>query len=493
MKLEITRKQKRETFQRAGILVVLLLAWCGLAGAQHWAAVTPFPGSAGTALLRTDGDVMVEDNNTGNWYKLAPDLTGGYNTSSWILLAHQPPGYNPLYFGSAVLPDDRMVFEGGEYNFGVKDDTTLGFIFDEHPGTWTSINHPIGWGTIGDGPTVVLANGHLMLGDCCSPNEALLDATTLTWTSTGSGKADANSEEGWTLLPNATGNKVLTVDTQNGRESELYDPSTGKWSLAGNTPSFLGNSCGLAIVPEMGPAVLRPNGTVFQVGANGKTAIYNSSTGQWSAGPSFPTGLGVADGPAAILPDGNVLVMAGNISPCFTAPSSFYEFNGSTLTSVPAPPNAVNDPSFYGRLLVLPNGGHVLFTDGSSDVEVYIPKGSAKSSWAPTITSCPPATVTRGTSYTFKGTQLNGLSQGAAYGDDAQSATNFPLVRFTMTSTGNIYYGRTHGFGSMGVQTGATVVSAQVTPLTSMATGAATMVVVTNGIQSSNSCSVTVK
>jgi hypothetical protein len=295
------------------------------------------------------------------------------------------------------------------------------------------------------------------------------------------------------LLPNATGNKVLTVDTQNGRESELYDPSTGKWSLAGNTPSFLGNSCGLAIVPEMGPAVLRPNGTVFQVGANGKTAIYNSSTGQWSAGPSFPSGFGVADGPAAILPDGNVLIMAGNISPCFTAPSSFYEFNGSTLTSVPAPPNAVNDPSFYGRMLVLPNGGHVLFTDGSSDVEVYIPKGSAKSSWAPTITSCPPATITRGTSYTFKGTQLNGLSQGAAYGDDAQSATNFPLVRFTMTSTGNIYYGRTHAFGSMGVQTGSTVVSAQVVPSTGMATGAATMVVVTNGIQSSNSCSVTVK
>jgi hypothetical protein len=319
-----------------------------------------------------------------------------------------------------------------------------------------------------------------MLGNCCSRQQALLNPTTLTWTSTGTGKADSNSEEGWTLLPNG---KVLTVDTQNGTESELYDPSTGKWSLGGSTVVPLTNSCGGGIVPEIGPAVLRPDGTVFAVGANGNTAIYNSSEGTWSKGPIFSSGLGVADGPAAILPDGNVLVGASPINPCFSSRGiHFFEFNGTTLSAVPAPPNAPNDNTFYTRMLVLPSG-QVLFTDGTSDVEIYTPAGSAKSSWAPTITSYP-TIVTRGVGYTIEGTQFNGLSQGAAYGDDAQSATNFPMVRMRNTATGHEYYARTKDFSTMGVATGNKLVSAKFVPPTFMETGPASMVVVANGIKS---------
>jgi len=330
-----------------------------------------------------------------------------------------------------------------------------------------------------------------MIGDCCSKKQALFDAKTLTWSSIGAGKADSNSEEGWTLLPASTGNKVLTVDTQNGTESELFAPTPpGTWSLAGKTPFFLGNNCGLHIVPEMGPAVLRPNGTVFQAGANSKTAIYNSSRGVWSKGPSFPAGFGVAVGPAALLPDGKVLVQAGNISPCFTAPSLYFEFDGTDLDPVPGTPNASSEASFNGRMLVLPNGGHILHSDGTADLEVYVPNGAANRSCVPTITSFP-STVTIGKSYTIKGTKFNGCSQGAAYADDAQMATNFPLVRFTFPGTGHVFYGRTKNFSSMGVQTGSTLVSATLDP-PGVETGPAVAVVVTNGIVS-NSVSVTVK
>ena len=467
------------TWQRIGLCLAALLAWCGLASAQHWTPITmPFPGSAGTAMLRTDGMVMVEDNSTGFWWGLVPDSTGSYQNGVWVLLPLPPVGYDPLNFASAVLPDSRIIIEGGEYNSGVKDDTKLGAIFSDSSG-FTSVSAPSGWSKIGDAPSVVLPNGKFMMGDCCGASEAILNASTLTWTSTGTGKADANSEEGWTLLPNGD---VLTVDTQNGTNSELYNYKTGKWTSAGNLPKFLGNSCGMGIVPEMGPAVLRPNGTVFQAGANGGTAVYNLSTKKWTAGPSFPKGYGVADGPAAILPDGNVLVMASNISPCFKPPAKFYEFNGSTLTAAPNPPNASVDSSYYGRMLVLPLGGHVLFTDGSSDVEVYIPKGSAKSSWLPTITSFPPL-VTRGKSYVVKGTQFNGLSGGAAYGDDAQSATNFPLVRLTNVVTGSVYYALTKNF-STGVATGATAVQTTFVAPSSMDIGLTTLEVVANGLSS---------
>lgn len=489
----------RKTLTRHLIEFSLMLGIaCSGAAAQHWQAAPTFPGSgAGTAILTPVGDVLVQELTgpaqfggfaTGQWYVLHPDAHGSYATGFWGGPFSTPSGYAPLYFGSAVLPDGRVLVEGGEYNGAPPAvDTTRGALFDPSSGSFIdSIAHPSGWAKIGDAPTVILPNGKLMLGDCCSTKEAIFNASTLTWTSTGAGKADPNSEEGWTLLPNG---KVLAVDTQNGNESELYDYTTGKWSLAGNTPQFLGNKCGMNIVPELGPAVLRPDGSVVAIGANTHTAIY-SAKGVWSKGPNFPAGFGVADGPAALLPDGNVLVQVSSINPCFASPSRYYEItlDGNTLKSVVAPPNAPNEASFDGRMVVLPNGGHILHTDGTTDVEVYIPAGSAQSSWAPHITSHP-ASISEGGTYTLKGTQFNGLSQGAAYGDDAQSATNFPLVRINIG--GFSYYLPTHNFSS-GVATGAKTVSTEFDLPFFIGTGAATLQVVANGL-ASNAVSVTVK
>ena len=109
----------------------------------------------------------------------------------------------------------------------------------------------------------------------------------------------------------------------------------------------------------------------------------------------------------------------------------------------------------------------------------------------PKITSAP-TKITPGGFYTVKGTQFNGLSQGAAYGDDAQSATNFPLVRIHMTASGHEYYARTKSFSTMAVATGTATVSCVFIPPSGMETGAATMVVVANGIKS-NSVDLTVE
>jgi len=82
----------------------------------------------------------------------------------------------------------------------------------------------------------------------------------------------------------------------------------------------------------------------------------------------------------------------------------------------------------------------------------------------------------------IQGTQFSGLSLGAAYGDDNQNATNFPLVRIT-DSSGKVVYCRTHGFNS-GVATGTRIVSARFDIPATIALGAATLNVVTNGIAS---------
>src|SRR6202023_4012632 len=259
-------------------------------------------------------------------------------------------------------------------------------------------------------------------------------------------------------------------------------PATGAWSSAGSTivklPDTNADGSGSH---EIGPAVLRPDGTVFATGGTSNTAIYNSALGTWSAGPAFLGGLDVADGPAALLPDGHVLVDA---SPgVFNSPSQFFEFDGTNLPSTSNPPRASGEPSYVGRMLCLPTG-QILFTDGSTDVEVYTPSGTFNIVWQPTINSYP-SNITVGASwYQILGTQLNGLSQGAAYGDDAQSATNYPLVRITNNATGHVLYARTHDHSTMGVATGRAVVATSFDVPAGLELGLSDIEVVANGIPS---------
>jgi hypothetical protein len=445
----------------------------------------------GSPLLLTDGTVMLADNGCQDWWKLTPDENGSYVNGTWTQLASLPPNYSPLYHGSAVLPDGRVIIEGGEYNFLQAKWTNLGAIYDPVRNTWTMVDPPAGWSTIGDAQGIVLANGTYMQANCCTTQSALFDPRSLTWTPTGANKFDHFDEEGWTLLPNG---KVLTADayvgvtyTPGGTNSEIYDPASGSWSSAGSTVVQLwdsGHGCGgqRHASFEVGPAMLRPDGTVFYTGANscaaGHTAVYDSKTGTWTAGPDFPGLLDIADGPAALEPNGKVLMMASPL--VFNLPATFLEWDGASLTQAPPAPNAENDSSFYGNFLVLPTG-QILFTDFFY-VSVYNPAGTYDPAWAPAIASAP-ATVNAGGSYVISGFRFNGVSQGAAYGDDDQSATNYPIVRITNNRTGHVFYCRTHDHSSMAVAS-PNLVSTHFDVPGKLEHGASQLVVVANGIPS---------
>jgi hypothetical protein len=450
----------------------------------------------GNPLLLTDGTVMVADNGCQDWWKLTPDFTGSYVNGTWTQLASLPAGYSPLYHASAVLPDGRVIIEGGEYNFLNAVWTNLGAIYNPVTDTWKSVDPPAGWTTIGDASSVILFDGTFMLANCCTAQQALFDPRTLTWRPTGKNKFDSNNEEGWTLLPSK---QVLTVDAYvpigipyepTGTNSEIYDPGRGKWHSAGSTVVQLWDSavnCGGESVAtfEVGPMVLRPDGTVFATGSDtcgpgnpGHNAIYNSHTGTWTAGPDFPDALNIADGPASLEPNGKVLMMA---SPGYgDIPSTFLEWDGRKLTEIPPAPNAANDGSFYGNMLVLPTG-QILFTDFSF-VSVFTPSGTYHPDWRPTIQFAP-WTVCPGGSYGISGFLFNGMSQGAAYGDDAQAATNYPLVRITNRRTGHVFYSRTHDHSSMGVAFRG-LVSTQFDVPAGQEAGISDLVVIANGIPS---------
>ena len=483
----------------------------------------PSSGGIFNLNLMTDGSVLVEgfavadDGSFGiQEWKLVPNNRGSYVNGTWQRLADLPAGYGPFAHASAVLPDGRVIYEGGEYNVFNSTFNQVwssdGAIYDPIADNWKSISppsfftfipgppdlmayfHPAGPLTVGDASSVVLANGTFLLSNCCNFNDALLDPKTLTWTPTGTvGKNDINNEEGWTLLPNG---KVLTIDTYVGHgvngafifgpypndptNSELYNPNNGTWHSAGSTKVSLTDP----VFFEMGPAVLRPDGTVFATSDNGNTAIYNSKTGKWSIGPAFPIINGLQtinnDVGAALLPNGNVLVSTDTNNPFETPPTYFFEFDGKSLIQTATIPDA---PIVAGvNMLVLPTG-QILEFDFNTDMEIYTPNNRQfKPAWAPVINKAPKA-VKPGGHYVIKGIRFNGMSQSAIEGDDFQEATNYPLVRITNLRTKHVFYCRTHDHSFMGVASNKKVKTHFDVPKT-QELGPSKLEVVANGIPS---------
>ncbi len=87
---------------------------------------------------------------TSAWYKLTPSSTGSYVDGTWSKIASMPTGDDPLYFASAILPDGRMIVEGGEYLGGTPVWTNKGAIYNPVSNKWQSVTPPGGWTNIGD-------------------------------------------------------------------------------------------------------------------------------------------------------------------------------------------------------------------------------------------------------------------------------------------------------------------------------------------------------
>jgi hypothetical protein len=444
--------------------------------------------------LLTDGTVLVGSAGTNQWYKLTPDKKGQYNDGTWTAIAQAPSTDCPLYYANQILTDGRMIENGGEYNVCGNGESTAGALYDPVANSWTAVSPPSGWTEIGDADSIILPNGTYMLAECCNSNQALasISGTTVKWTAqTGYG---SNSEEGWYALP---GGDVMTVDVwnigSNYDDYEIYDTAKGTWSLAGKTPDLLTNGS-----KELGPGPVTPlagkQGTIIQFSANPATGvndIYDIASGTWTSGPVMSyqgTIYDCADSPAATLPDGNVLVQA---SPgVYESPSHFWEFSISkkgkvTAKQVNDPTEAPNDPSYFGNLLLIPTG-QVLWDDSQDstrEVSLYTPKGKAKGAWLPVVSSVSSTLTVGSTGNAISGTNFNGWDLGGVYGDDAQAATNYPIVRITNNSTGDVCFGRSYGFSTMGVWTTGTTNATFDLP-NSCETGASTLTVVVNGISS---------
>ena len=189
----------------------------------------------------------------------------------------------------------------------------------------------------------------------------------------------------------------------------------------------------------------------------------------------------LADAPAAVLPDGNILFAAS--AGYGESPTHFFEFTtGNTIVQVPDMlEHSTTSGAYYYNFLVLPSG-QILATDFSRNAEIYTPAGAPQAGWAPQIRQYPLA-VNPGGYYEISGTQFNGLSQGADYGDDVQAATNYPLVQITNAATGHVFYARTANHSTMSIAPGAHGSTTFKVPAATE-TGPSTLAVIANGIAS---------
>jgi len=445
----------------------------------------------------SDGTVMAENNpNTSStssfgyvWYRLTPDANGHYVNGIWSDVA--PMNDTRLFHATQVLRDGRLFVAGGEYGTGI----AKAEVFDPQAnggfGSWTPINPPTTLldpaknQKFVDCESKMLADGSVLLAPV-NPSVAKADLrynpVTNGW-SQGPTNLNKQSEVSWVKLPDGS---ILTIDPFNGylgepgTNSERYIPALGTWILDANLPVNLWVDLSAAgLVGEIGAGLLLPNGKAFYLGGSGHTAIYTPSgsttPGNWVAGPDIPNGLSAADAPAVMMPNGKILcAVAGppfvdsNTNVNFPKPTSFFEYDyslGSTgqFTQVSGPTGSTdNTPPFETAFLALPDGSILYcnsmerdFPYNDAPLYVYVPDGPQVTlGKQPAITSIAP---NGDGSFHLTGTGLNGISEGAAYGDNKQMDSNYPLIMFMDTNNGHIDYGRTYNWSSSGVQSGSTI------------------------------------
>jgi len=480
-------------------LLLLALAALGLPersfGVGSWTAVSTQPSDGiGLLMLLSDGTVLAEGANS-DWFSLAPDSTGHYIHGNWS--ARNSSTYGHQTGSSAVLTNGTVYMGGGENGTGINSVE----IYNPVSGLWSTAVNSAYFGGISDGNAMLLYNGEVLIEpqhlSSGYSGTFLFNPGNNTLPATVGSPLNGIAESAWVKLPN---DNVLVIDSGNSSSgattAEYYNPYTGYWynAVAGGTvPNIWPNVTGTGDVSEAGPAFMLPNGNAIFFGGNLVTAIYNNGT--WSQGTSLNNGEGMKDAPGAMMVNGKILLAVSpqGINSSVGAingigPTSFYEYDytansgAGSFTLAPNPPgNPVSGRAQGVTLLDLPDGT-VLMSYGSSQLYVYQPDGSPLALGQPAINN---VQWDADGSLLLTGTLFNGISAGAAFGDEGQMDSNFPLVRFTAGSTA--YYGYTYNWSSTSVQAYGRTVTTKVTLPAAVldAPGSTwTMQVVANGIGS---------
>jgi N-acetylneuraminic acid mutarotase len=275
---------------------------------RRLSAVTAIPMTAvltlGSLLAVAIPAAPAQAQTTGQWQSTGSLATGHAN---W---------WNT---GFAQLPDGRVLAISGASSSSAL--TATAEIYDPATGQWSSAG-TLNDARYAFGPPSVLSDGDVLVAGGHDINVVdyataeLYDPTTNQWTLTGS----LNQARRYPIQVELANGEVLVATGSFGpptctrylSSAELYNPATGQWTYTGST----------LVPRESAMAISLPDGDVLLAGGyNGggsactdtdpvDTEIYDPSTGQWSYAGNLPHGwLG---GAMVLLPDGKVLMVDGN-------------------------------------------------------------------------------------------------------------------------------------------------------------------------------------
>ncbi len=473
-------------FKPCQLFVAVLLVGLGLlvpgravAGGTWTPLANSAPDYMSLMVLLSDGTVMCLGTDSTNWYRLTPDTNGSYVNGTWTTLASM--NSSRLYCSSQLLRDGRLLVAGGEYGTG----SNNAELYQPTNNTWAYTPDPTvtlpGMAFLDSG-SEVLPNGNVMISPVVGPldglNTLIFNIVSNTW-SVGPSSTVDQDEASWVKLPD---DSILTIDDSS-VTSERFIPSLNQWIADGTVPVNLYN-----YKSELGAGYLLPNTNVFFLGSTNETAIYTptltSNAGTWVVGPAIPNNLGANDAPSAMMPNGKILCALG-ADDDQVPPTYFYEYDyvANAFTQVSSPTGGTadtNSPCYVGTMLDLPDGT-VLYSHEGMDLYVYTPDGSPLASGKPVIKS---VTKNADGSYHVSGTLFDGISEGAAYGDDWQMNSDYPIARLT-NSAGAVQYCRTYNWSSTSVMTGTNILTTEMTLPAGVTNGTYPLIISANGNSSS--------
>jgi hypothetical protein len=488
------RKTRVQRFQFIFALLIAPLFVVNSHAQGTWTTLTAPHPSGGCMLLLTDGTIMCKSETGGTngnlWDLLKPDSKGNYATGKWTTAKAMKD--DRLYFSSQVLRDGRVYVAGGEYGSG----GSASEVYNPLTNTWTSC--PAVGSVISDANSEILPDGRILqaLVNGSLKSTKIYDPVSNTYSS-GPSCIGIHNESTWLKLPD---NSLLQVD-RNATSSERYIPAQNKWISDATVSVNLYDPYGL----ESSGAFLLPDGRGIFFGSLGNTAYYtpsgSTSAGSWKTGPSMPNSGGSPDGLGAMMVTGNILLAVSpkpTSAEHFPSPTTLYEFNykTNTYTAVPAPTggSSINSACYTLSMVCMPDGNILFSMQGSSKYYIYKPKEAPIPEGKPTISKV--LTTKVGTTCTYKltGTLFNGISEGACYGDDVQMETNYPIIRLTSETSGDVFYARTSNWNSTGVMRGNKADTTDFTLPAGIPEGTYSLVVTSNGFASDpikfNTCSI---
>jgi hypothetical protein len=232
----------------------------------------------------------------------------------------------------------------------------------------------------GDVPTMLLPGGKIFAGSLVDNSSYIYTVDTNSWAFAANKVYDDSSdEETWVRLADG---RILTYDigpsiSSGSSIAEIYSPKSNTWSsISPSDGTASGTFPLLSSIDsdyELGPSLRLLDGRIFLIGATGHTALYTPSSNSWASGPDIigslngnPALFGADDAPAAVLPNGHVLLAAD------AGPSPVYA-SGDVTSGSNVVVNIPSTANFYVSWAVTETDGNSLIPPGTNIVSIDSP------------------------------------------------------------------------------------------------------------------------